>query len=96
MKIEIEYEVFSDEDVNCNWKITDGDFVMEDICRMSYIQQFKENHFEWESPNSDLGSLLGLEDCDEYPDYDWGDIIRDIEDEIQTWLNENMKNKNTN
>mgnify|MGYP003115193667 FL=1 len=95
MEIEIEYEVIDDEYVYCNYTIKIDDWELSDTCRMSYSKQFDEGHYEWESPNCDLGSLLGLEDEDGNPDYDFGGIVSEIESEIQNWLNENMKNKST-
>ena len=105
MEIQIEYEIIDDEYVYCNWTLKIDDWKMEDTCRMSYSKQWivcedgkiigEENHYEWESPNSDLGSLLGLENEDGNPDYDFGDIVQEMDSDIQNWLNENMKNKST-
>ena len=98
IKIE-EINKVDEEYVGFHVKITvDEKHEIEDYVRMSYEKQYN-GEYEWESPNCDLGSLIGLEDDDDQPEFkneNWGQIIDETRIEIQNWLNKNMDNKNTN
>ena len=54
-KIDEEYVVF---DVKI---VIDEKHEIEEYVRMSYEKQY-DGSYEWESPNSDLGSLLGYDE----------------------------------
>ena len=92
-------EIIDDEYVHFTVKITiDETHEIDELVRMSYEKQY-DGSYGWESPNSDLGSLLGFDENDEYPEFqdeDFGQIIYDCRDEIENWLNENMEKKSTN
>ena len=78
--------------------VIDDKFEIEEFVRMCYLKQY-DGSYEWESPNCDLGSILGYDENDEYPEFeneDFGEILSEGINEIENWLNENMENKNTN
>ncbi len=91
-------EIVDDEYVRFVVIITiDDTHEIDEFVRMSYEEQYDGTH-EWESPNSDLGSLLGLEDDEDQPqfsDEDWGLIVDECRSEISNWLNTNMTNRDT-
>ena len=91
-------EIIDDEYVHFTVIITiDETHEIDELVRMSYEEQY-DGTYEWESPNSDLGSLLGFEENDEHPEFqneDFGEIVDECRSEITNWLNSNMRNRDT-